>query len=538
MRKIPTACLICLLILLLAGCAGPAAPGVHENAASGQVNTEVGAAEAAETATPPPTPSPSPDPILFAAGEAAWDTEELEMVLQPGESALLDKLTHLRVLDARGSECYEELCTWSREHPEAEVRFTVPVPGIGDLESSTETLDLTGNSPEEVLKAVDRLVYLPRLRELSLPAGEEGMDLDAALDVAAKLPEAVIAYPFTIYGQEADLSDTELVLFHTRVYDQGEEVRRVLPGMHACTWLDMDSCGVDNENMARIRDENPDVEVIWRVWFGENYSVRTNVTKILASMPSQGGMVLNENVEGLYYCTNVRYLDLGHNEMLSDFGFVRNMPDLELAVISMAPTTDLSPFSGCEHLRYLEMGLTAVTDLSPLASCTELRHLNIGTNIGITDISPLYDIPLKRLWIGSYTPVPEEQVEKMQALHPDCVINTTIPSGLELAENGGALNEGFTILWKNYSLPLDWRGSQPIGWYKVVAKCFDYAHGGRAYAFCWNDPKYWGNDPYVKPVNVQVWDTSFLFEDWTDPHQDEPEDPDAPPGELLYELEH
>ena len=538
MRKIPTVCLLCLLTLLLAGCAGPAAPGVHQGAVPGQENAEVQAAEATAEPTPPPTPSPSPDPVLFAAGEAAWDTEELEMTLQPGESALLDSLSQLRLLDARGSACYEELFVWSREHPEVEVRFSVPVPGLGDLDSETETLDLTEKGPKEILKAAESLAYLPKLRELSLPSGEEGLRLDEALLVAEKLPAVVIAYPFTIYGQEADLSDTELVLFHTRVYDQGEEVRRVLPGMHACTWLDMDSCGVDNEHMARIRDENPDVEVIWRVWFGTNYSVRTNVTKILASMPSQGGMILDSNAEGLYYCTNVRYLDLGHNEALTDFGFVRNMPDLELAVISMAPTTDLSPFAGLQHLRYLEMGLTAVTDLSPLASCPELRHLNIGTNIGITDISPLYDTPLKRLWIGNYTPVPEEQVEKMQELHPDCVINTTVPSGLELAPNGGALNEGFTILWKNYSLPLDWRGSQPIGWYKVVAKCFEYLRGGRAYAFCWNDPKYWGDDPYVKPINVQVWDTSFLFEDWTDPHQDEPEDPDAPPGELLYELEH
>ena len=67
---------------------------------------------------------------------------------------------------------------------------------------------------------------------------------------------------------------------------------------------------------------------------------------------------------------------------------------------------------------------------------------------------------------------------------------------------------------------------------------FDYAHGVKAYAFSWNDPKYYGYDPYAKPVNVQVWDTSFLKEDWVNPHSDEPEDMDAPPGVLLYEFEH
>ena len=541
MRKISIACFVCCLALLLIGCAGPAAPafraeepGQTEAQSSGQASLP----EPSPEPTAPPTPSPSPDPARFAAGEAAWDTEKLTMKLEPGETALLDALPALRVLDALDSACYEELCAWSRAHPEVDTRFTVPVPVLGDLSSTMESLDLTERSPEEILQAAEGLVYLPRLGELALPAGEEGLDLEQATRIAGMLPDTVVAYPFTLYGQEVDLSDTELVFFHTEVEDQGEAVRQVLPYMHACTWLDMDSCGVDNENMARIRDENPDVEVIWRVWFGTNYSVRTNVTKILASKPSQGGMLLDENNEGLYYCTNVRYLDLGHNEMLSDFEFVRNMPDLEIAVISMAAITDLSPFACCPHLRYLEMGLTQVTDLSPLTACTELRHLNIGTNIGITDISPLFDMPLKRLWIGDYTPVPKRQVAMMHMLHPDCEINTTVPSGLERDEDGGAVNEGYTILWKSYTLPLDWRGSQPIGWYKVVYKCFDYVHGGMAYAFCWNDPKYWGGDPYVKPVNVQVWDTSFLFEDWTNPHQDEPEDPDAPPGVLLYELEH
>ena len=526
MPKLPVLCLICCLLLLLAGCAGPAAPAI------------LPAETPSPSPSPAPTPSPSPVPLAFAAGDVTWDTEELTLTLQPGECSLLDSLPQLRRLDARGSACWEEIYAWSLLHPEVETSYTVDLPGLGPVESGVESLDLTGLSRDEILEGAEDLPFLPALRELALPAGEEGLDLEQAIALAELLPDTVLSYPFTLYGEERNLSDTELVLFHTKLYDQGEAVRQVLPAMHACTWLDMDSCDVDNAHMAQIRDENPEVEVIWRVWFGTNYSVRTNVTKILASMPSVGGRIDDRNSDGLYYCTKVRYLDLGHNTTLTDFGFVRNMPDLEIAVISMAAIEDLSPFADCQHLRYLEMGNTKVSDLSPLASLPELRHLNIGTNIGITDISPLYDTPLKRLWIGSYTPVPAEQVEEMQRRHPNCDINTTVPSGLEKDENGGAANEGYTILWKSYTLPLDWRGSQPIGWYKVVYKCFDYSHTTMAYSFPWNDPKYRGRDPYAKPVNVKVWDTSFLLEDWTNPHQEEPEDPDAPPGVVLYEFEH
>ncbi len=537
MRKSLLWLALCLLLLpLLTGCGLPELPAEPVGAAPS--SSAPASAETQTTEPPAATPSPSPAPICFAAGEAAWDSRELCLKLASGETALLDQLPALEKLDARGSECFEELFLWGQDHPEVELRYSVPLPGLGTVDNDTESLDLTALSPEEILEAAPRLTCLPALGELKLPGGEEGLSLDQALEIAEGLPETVIGYPFTIYGQEADLSDTELVLFHVKTEDQGEAVRRVLPAMRACTWLDMDSCGVDDENMARIRDENPEVEVIWRVWFGRSYSVRTNVTTILASMPSKGGSIDDSNCRGLYYCTRVRYLDLGHNSSLKDFGFVRNMPDLEIAVISMAAIEDLSPFASCSHLRYLEMGNTKISDLSPLAACPELRHLNIGTNIAITDISPLYDTPLKRLWIGTYTPIPAEQVERMQELHPDCEINTTVPSGLERAPNGGALNEGYTILWKSYTPALDWTGAQPIGWYKLVAKVFGYRFGTRYYAFFWNDPKYTGNDPYVTPVNVAVWDTSFLFEDWEDPHSDIPEDPEGPPGEILYEYEH
>ena len=522
--------LLLSLILLLGACSL-----INSSSAEGGAPAQTPEPDAPEAETP--APEPEQPPVRFAAGEVPADTRELTLVLQPGETALLEELKELQRLDASGSECYEELCTWGKAHPELELRYTLPLPGLGTVESGTERLDLTALSREEILAGAELLPCLPALRELALPGGEAGLSLEEALSIARSLPDTVIAYPFTLYGKDVDLSDTELVLFHIPVDDQGEQVRQVLPCMRACTWVDMDSCGVDNRHMAVIRDENPDVEVIWRVWFGDNYSVRTNVTKILASMPTRGGNITDDNNEGLYYCTKVRYLDLGHNPTLKDFGFIRNMPDLEIAIISMAAVDDLSPFAYCPHLRYLEMGNTKVSDLRPLSACLELSHLNIGTNIAITDISPLYETDLKRLWIGSYTPIPEEQVARMQELHPKCVINTSVPSGF--ANVDGYPNEGYTIGWKTLQPPLkDWDISHPIGWYKLVYKCFDYYHGKQAYAFYWNDPKYFGSDPYVKPVNVAVWDTSFLMEDWEDPHSDVTEELDTPPGVILYEFEH
>ena len=566
-------------------------------------------------ATPEPTATPEPE-ISFSAGTFPVSTRELTLVLEPEELALLEEFGDLQLLDATGSECIEELDAWGQEHPQVDLRFTVPMPLGEPVSNQTESLDLTGLSsdllpeaeqqlaflhqlktlelgspdegttlsaseleqlranfpqvtvqyratllgqeldpelesldltelkPEDAEKAAAALSALPNLKQLTLAGGENGLSLEQALLVARAAPNAVVSYPGVIYGKRFNLADTGLDLNHIEVPDKGETVRAVLPCMRACTWLDMDSCGVDNQHMAVIRDENPSVEVIWRVWFGTNYSVRTNVTKILASNPSKGGILTDKDSNQLMYCTKVRYLDLGHNPNLADFSFIRYMPDLEVAVISMTAISDISPFAECAHLRYLEAGNTKLTDISPLAACTELRHLNIGTNIGITDISGIYDLELKRLWIGSYTPVPKAQAEQMRSLHPDCIVNTTVPSGI-----GGA-NEGYVMEgWKSYQnyLTADWSfyashhyfpAQRPIGWYKVVYKCFEYNLTDGAYAFLWNDPLYGPHEDGVKPVNVKVIDTSFLMEDWVDPGSIIPDVLSDPPGETLYEGKH
>ena len=427
--------------------------------------------------------------------------------------------------------------------PEAEVRFTVTLLGQ-PLDPNAESLDLSALSSENVESAAAALSSLPKLKDVVLPGEAEGLSLEDALTIAQAAPEALVHYAGSLYGRAFDLADEGLDLNHVKVEDQGELVRQVLGCMRACTWLDMDSCGVDNEHMAQIRDENPEIEVIWRVWFGTNYSVRTNVTKILASMPSKGGVLAGSACADLQYCTKVRYLDLGHNRDLTDFEFIRSMPDLEVVVISMTAIDDLSPFASCPHLRWLEAGNTHLSDLSPLVACTELRHLNIGTNINITDISPIYDMDLKRLWIGSYTPVPVDQIREMRERHPDCIVNTTVPSGI------GGTNEGYVLEgWKSFQnyLTADWNyfavhhdfpPQRPIGWFKVVYKCFDYNLGTGAYSFAWNDPLYDPHDPGVAPVNVKVLDTSFLLEDWEDPGSIIPDVLSDPPGETLYEFEH
>lgn len=280
---------------------------------------------------------------------------------------------------------------------------------------------------------------------------------------------------FELYGKVFNLNDACIDLRKVPVEDDGKAVESMLPYMPNLKTLDMDNCGVGNERMAEIRDAHPDIEVIWRVYFGDNYTARTNVEKILASCPGGGGNLTVDNYDSLKYCTKLKYLDIGHNEYLHDISVIRSMPDLEVLIVAMDYFEDLTPVASCPHLEFLEIQTNCITDLSPLSELRELRHLNIANNPDLCDITPLYGLTqLERLWIGCINPVPAEQVEKMQSLAPQCDINTTTYDPhlegwrYETDEDGGFC-ERFALLVDQFG--------------------YDRAD----YAYPWRDP-YWYND--------------------------------------------
>ena len=499
--------------------------------------------------------------VNFQAGSFPVDTEELTVVLQPGEVSLLDSFTALKSVDLSGSTCYDEFVPWLEAHPDVTSTYTVDLPSVGTVSWDTEELLLPGMDSQTAATAAERLVYLPKLQSIDLGSeaggsslkpsdlsaiqaacpdaklsyffslagqsvslAETSMDLSnlAPEDVAdaaaliscmqdlrhvnlggegqnsltwedvgtlqAANPETEFAYTFSLFGKNLSTLDETLDFNHIEMGDEGAAVRGVLPYMQNCTFLDMDFCGVSNEAMASIRDDFPNIKVVWRIWFGKAYSVRTDVEKILASKPSKGGVLDDTEIQVLKYCTDLKYLDIGHNMAITDLSFANYMPNLEVLVAAMNPIEDLSPLANCPHLEYLELNTTDVSDLSPLSGLTELRHLNIANCKNVTDISPLYGLTeLERLWIGYITPVPAEQVAVMQAAAPECEINTEVSDPTA----GRWRVTGYTEL----SLAL----FEETGWlqevihprYELLREQFGYLT--EDYSFTWLDPLY---DPH------------------------------------------
>ena len=378
--------------------------------------------------TPEPSPEPTPEPVVFACGSFDSDSEILALVLEEGETALLEQFPDLKEIDLTGSRCLDEILSYRDAHPEVRVIFDAQLPDGTVLPHDAVSADLSALRHGEVKETVKLLRLLPELREIDLgerpeEPGEDELSWEDVRAVQSACPGAAVCYRFRLFGKDFSTLDEQMILSHRKMDDQGAAVREVLPCMTALRFLDMDSCGVDNEHMAAIRDDFPEIKVVWRVWFGDVYTCRTDVTRLLAS--SEGHSIDDWNSQGLYYCTDVIYMDIGHSN-LHDLSFLYNMPNIEVLIVACAPWQDATPIGSLEKLEYLEILSTSCNDISAFANLHNLRHLNIGNCHHITDITPLYGLTqLERLWIGCITPVPQEQKERIRELLPDTVINTT-----------------------------------------------------------------------------------------------------------------
>lgn len=352
--------------------------------------------------------------------------------------------------------------------------YSMPLMGQ-EIPFTVESMDLKGISAEELDAFRPVFAYLKALTYIDLGDAELSPELswETIGALQEELPETVIDYRFSVYGKTFSTADETIDINHIQVGDNGDAIRALLPYLHHCTYLDMDSCGVSNERMADLRDAFPDVKVVWRVNWA-NYSVRTDVEKILASKPSVGGNVSNQDLEVLKYCTDLRFLDIGHNDEISDIGFCAYMPNLEVVIIGMNKIYDISPLTNCMHLEYLEVFNCNLTNIEPLAGHYELKHLNICMT-EVSDITPVMDIELDRFFIGGNNHVPRAQIDEYLSLHPDSIVNT------EVSDPGGA----------------NWRyvgGTWPLTLYpryELLCEQFGYVVGGESdYCFYWNDPRY------------------------------------------------
>ena len=334
-----------------------------------------------------------------------------------------DYLQHVQTIDfGTLSPNGTTLQTVALAYPKAQLKLsTIDLAGTV-YEANAEALSFAPLSRQEFEGVVSALPYLHQLKSVQFQANDASpYTAENAAALANAIPDADVSFTFDLFGQIVSTDMERIEYFQAEIGgDAGlDVVRSVMPIMDKLSYLKLDWCGTSDEATAALRDELADrCKVVWRVFLTDEYNALTDTYKIWAQFELWG-----ENVECLKYCTEVRYIDMGHS-YVDNCEFVRYMPHLNTLILADSWLVDLEPLRTCENLTYLEVFSSRVKDLSPLADLEQLEFLNIS-NCKFDDITPLYGLDNLVIVNCTMAKIPYEQIKEFKRLHPDtkCTFN-------------------------------------------------------------------------------------------------------------------
>ncbi len=185
--------------------------------------------------------------------------------------------------------------------------------------------------------------------------------------------------------------------------------------------VDMYATQLDEETVGKFAAAFPQINFGWTLRMKDYHAVRTDAEVFSTLHDGIHPRHTNEDFAFLKYCTNLKALDLGHNN-LTDVAFLECMPELRVLILADNPSlTSVEKISMLANLEYLELFSCGIVDISCLTNLTNLMDLNLSRNI-VKDWRPLKEMKqLRRLWIsGMCSPAmtPAERQELQSAL-PD-----------------------------------------------------------------------------------------------------------------------
>ena len=342
---------------------------------------------------------------------------EITLIPEDGTYAILDgALNYLPQLQkihlTKTLLTEQELENLQKDFPDRDFRWSLEILG-SEYDQDTTEIDLSAMTMEQFEEVTGKVSRLEEIASIDLTGSVLTIaDVKAVMDA---FPDAQVRYSFDLFGQTLS-TDTEKVDFTgQKIGNEGADaIREALSIMPKCTYFKLENCGMSNEVLGSIQADFPNAKIVWRIHFGGQYSILTDET----TLRTVYGVEDSHN-EYLKYCTSLKYIDMGHNDTLTDISFASYMPDLEILILSGSSIRNVDALANCKKLVFLEMANCGLLeDISALENCESLRFLNIGFT-RVKDITPIWDLPLER-FVCLGPKMDQEIRDAYEEEHPDC----------------------------------------------------------------------------------------------------------------------
>ncbi len=307
----------------------------------------------------------------------------------------LPELTDVTFPDTKLSA--QQLDQLKKAYPGLDFHYTMATQAT-QANADITSVDLSALTYDQVVSQLDSF---PNVRFVKLSSGLSIAEVKALQNA---YPLVTFQYSFTLGGKTLCTTDERVEFRGVTLTGLGaQNIRDALDILDSCTYflLDNNTQAINNDTMAAIRDSYPHIKVVWRVYHDaintmiNGVMVRDSLLTDTHYLRAVYG-VNDSNVYLFKYLTDVRYVDLGHNDF-SDLSFMGYMPDLEIAILSGSSISDLSPLAACKKLEFLEIAWCGyVKDISPLAGCDSLKYLNIS-HTRVSDLSSLYGLDMQMI---------------------------------------------------------------------------------------------------------------------------------------------
>ena len=120
--------------------------------------------------------------------------------------------------------------------------------------------------------------------------------------------------------------------------------------------------GYTNEMMEGLMARYPDIEFVWMLHFSNKWKCRTDAKSFSTMQQKHYTTTIgNKDAAQFKYCTQMEFLDIGHNTIY-DVSFLQYMPELHVLIVH-------------ENYDYKDGG--RIRDLSYLKYCPKITYLEI-----------------------------------------------------------------------------------------------------------------------------------------------------------------